>query len=182
MDSKSLRDGLAGALIALIIVFLVYSVWQGLSHDFRNSFEIKVKNDLKQISILINLYHEDYDSWPVSLETLSRIENNRVPKFRLPETNTYWEFDWLYYPHQVSIDKIDRSQIILATPTHWDKDKKPADKNSESFRIVAYYDGTVKKISEKEYRANFKTFGFFLLITCSYMCQTHFDTPDAAFS
>ncbi len=56
MNYKSARDGIAGALIALILVFVVYSAWQGFTNDYRNSFEPYTKNALKQISILVNIF------------------------------------------------------------------------------------------------------------------------------
>ncbi len=157
MNSKSVKDGLAGALIALILVFLAHQVWYGLNHDYRNSFEPYTKNALKQISILVNMYHDDYDEFPANLETLYKGYKPNILKFKLPcGFNADWEFDWLYYPPRVFINKIDCNQIMLATPTHWDKDKKPGNAYYESFRIVAYYDGTVKKISEEEYQKKMK--------------------------
>ena len=153
MNSKSIKDGIAGALITLILVFFISQLWNGLNYDHRNSFELKTANDLKQISLLTHMYYEDYEEWPANLKLLNVIINKlKIPKFKLPAANMYWEFDYLYYPPKVPIDKIDLNQIMLASPTHWDKNRKPPEKGFESFRIVAYYDGTVKKISEKEYQ------------------------------
>jgi len=134
----------------------VHSAYQLKGPDYRDAFEALAWQDMKIISTAMLFYYNDNEEWPVDLDTLFERYKLGAHKFKLPGKYNIWELDWIYYPAKFPTGKIDSNQIMLATPTHWDKDKKAPDKGCESFRIVAYYDGTVKKISEKEYQKQVK--------------------------
>jgi len=99
-------------------------------------------------------YDDNNEIWPVSLSVLARTYFvGKIPKFILPGVNSDWKFDWIYFcPSTLKNVKNGSNQIMLATPTSWGQDRRPAKKNCESFRMVAYVSGKIEKISEEEYQ------------------------------
>ena len=155
MNAKEIKYGTAGALITLLIISLFYMVWRGISHDYRNSYEHFICQNLKQINLACSMYYDDNNEmWPVNLSALDRkYFAGETPKFRLPGVDSDWEFDWIYIrPYVQKNVKDSYNPIILATPTSWNHDRRPAKKNCKSFRIVVYYSGKIEKISDEEYQ------------------------------
>jgi hypothetical protein len=155
MKAFHLNDKVKGAMLAMCCCGLAFFLWDGISHDHRNSYEGAISCDLKQIYVACNMYSEDNEGvWPVSLDELNSYGiNEDLSHFRLPGRDNKWKFDWVYiHPSNFGIKKNRNRLIVLATPTSWMSDRKPPKEKEESYRIVAYYDGEIEKVTEVKYR------------------------------
>ena len=102
--------------------------------------------NLKQVVIVLRMYHQDEDRLPKTLDDLvvngskryvSKADWSQISKFTLPTTKQ--RMDWLYYPERFK-EGDSEPRIILASPEAY-----------KGNRVIGLSDFSARIISEKDF-------------------------------